>query len=709
MGSSRIKRFKGKFYDMGTGNMSFLQLALDLKTLNVENWFFMLEIKDYSLINVDPHKTDKNGNCTLTQDEIDRIIIECTRNVWYYLREVCRIPDPGNPHGIPYKANRGNIAQAWLILHGIDSWLCLPRQQGKTQSALALQTWAFNFGTSGATFIFVNKDGENAKENLKRMVNQIDLLPEYLRFESYIENGKLVKAKRSATKIEHPVNGNSVIIKAKATSRESALSLARGLSAPILHFDEPEFTSHIGTIVSNSASTFETVARRSRDNGVMYARIFTCTPGDLDTQMGLEAEQILQNTIKWTDRFFDMKTTEEMETYIRKQGDSNKIVYIEFQYYQIGLTRAWMENIAAMIGDKLTVRREILLQRIHGSSLSPYDQEDIEYINDKVCQPIKEIYLMDYYRFDIYEEIDPCIPYIASIDCATGNGGEGDSNAITILHPYKVRPVAEFECCFIGETAFEKLIITMVEELVPRAIIVIERNSIGDGIIDHLLETKVAPRLYFDKAKDLLDEKMKENQTIESMLKRQAESKRFYGVYTEGHSREVMFSILARHIREKKDDFVTKNITRDISRLVKLPSGKIAAGPKMHDDSIMSYLIGLYVLYHGNNLELFGYEPGKDEPEKRNQGIETYDAERLSKILPTPLVQIIEEQQKITQQLNYNSVLQAAMKEAQKDSSRLAKAKTVKVSTAYAPPTTVYDEFDEGSIDLGLFDSLNDL
>lgn len=425
--------------------------------------------------------------------------------------------------------------------------------------------------------------------------------------------------------------------------------------------------------------------------------------------MGLEAEQILGNTIKWTNRFFDMKTTEEMETYIRKQGDSNKIVYIEFQYYQIGLTRAWLENIAAMIGDKLTVRREILLQRIHGSSLSPYDQEDIEYINDRVCEPIREVYLMDYYRFDIYEEIDPSIPYIVSIDCATGNGGEGDNNAITILDPYKVRPVAEFECCFIGETAFEKLIITMVDELVPRAIIVIERNSIGDGIIDHLLQTKIEPRLYFDKAKDLMEEKMRENQTVESMLKKQAEAKRFYGVYTEGKSREAMFTILARHIREKKDDFVTKNITRDISRLVRLPSGKIAAGPKMHDDSIMSYLIGLYVFYHGNNLELFGYEPGRDEPEKRNQGIETYDPIRLSEVLPPDVVRSIENQQIMEQQLDYNKMLLAAMKEAQKDSSRIAKSKAVKVSTDYAAASTVYDEFDEGTINLSLFDTLNGL
>ena len=38
---------------------------------------------------------------------------------------------------------------------------------------------------------------------------------------------------------------------------------------------EPEFTNHIGTIVANSVSTFETAARNAKRNHAMYARIFT--------------------------------------------------------------------------------------------------------------------------------------------------------------------------------------------------------------------------------------------------------------------------------------------------------------------------------------------------------------------------------------------------------------------------------------------------
>lgn len=281
---NRIIRHNGKYYDTKTPNKSFLKLAIDLKKAGIENWYFMLEIKDISLVGIDPHEKDKSTNkCTLSQNQIQHIMFECKNNAWYFLREVCRIPEPGAPNGVSYRANRGNIAQAWCLLHGIDSWLCLPRQQGKTLSALAIINWVYSFGNTDSSFIFVNKDGDNCKENLRRLGQQIDVLPEYLRFESALiddsdeDKPKIVKATRNATKMKHPVTKNQIIVKSKATSYDAALSLARGLTAPLIHFDEPEFTSHIKTIVDNSVSTFDTAAQRSKDNGSIYGRIFTCT------------------------------------------------------------------------------------------------------------------------------------------------------------------------------------------------------------------------------------------------------------------------------------------------------------------------------------------------------------------------------------------------------------------------------------------------
>lgn len=272
---ARIARKDGKFYDLKSPNKSFLQVAKDLKTLGRNKWYFMLEIKDFSLCEINPNAVDREGHTTLTKDQVDRVMTECLLNPWYFLREVVRIPDQGGV-AVPYLANRGNIAQAWCITKGLDSWLCLTRQKGKTMSALAFQVWMYLFGTTNSDFIFVNKDGPNAKTNLRRMQSIIDNLPEYMRCESLLmEDGKRVKARKNATELWNPITNNRVIVKPKATSYDNALSLARGLTAPVLHFDEPEFTEHIKTIVANSVSTFEQAASNAKKNGAMYGRIFT--------------------------------------------------------------------------------------------------------------------------------------------------------------------------------------------------------------------------------------------------------------------------------------------------------------------------------------------------------------------------------------------------------------------------------------------------
>lgn len=704
----RIARIGNKFYDLGTSNKSFLQFSKDLKMLGIKNWFWALEICDPSLVSIDPYAIDKStGHTALSKDQVARVMNEIAKNPWYYLREIARIPDQGGT-AVPYLANRGNLAQAYCIRKGLDSWLCLPRQKGKTQSALAIQGWAYDFGTTNSEFIFVNKDGDNAKTNLRRMNDQLKLLPEYLQFDSLYdpESGTRTKAKKNATEIRNPINNNSVIIKSKATSYDMALSLARGLTAPILHFDEPEFTNHIKTIVSNSVSTFEQAAQNARRNNAMYARIFTCTPGDLDTKQGIEAQEILDKTCKWTEKIYDW-TDEQIQAYLDSQGsDCNRIFYIEYQYYQIGLTQEWLRDISAKIGDPLTVRREILLQRLHGSSLSPFPQEDIEFIVETERKPIDELWLLEYFKFDIYKSLNKNTPYLVGVDCSTGT--DGDNNAITIIDPYTIEPVAEFECSYIGEKRYIKLLIDLVQNHIPRSVLCIERNSVGDAIIDFLLDSPIAGNLYFDKDKDFLEERMRQHETVESMLKREAKQKTYYGVYTSGQSRTDMMSILARHVNEYKEKFITHNIIRDLSRLVRTGSGKVEAGSGFHDDSVMSYLIALYVYYHGNNLVAFGIVKGLRDEEITNKGLKRAD-EINPALVDQSLINQVKQQEEFEMQKTYEDIMREAIKKSQKESYALYQSGMSKSDVFNNTPDSMIDTNgdDDGSIDLSFFNNLN--
>lgn len=302
--------------------------------------------------------------------------------------------------------------------------------------------------------------------------------------------------------------------------------------------------------------------------------------GDQDAPAGIASRKLLDHSVEFTEKMYDM-TDSQIEAHCMSQFDDkvdkwNHIIYIEFSWKELGYTNEWFQEVCTGIQNKITIRREILLQRIHGSSIGPYDQEDIEYILGCVKDPVDELWINEYYKFDIYSKLDKRMPYIIGVDCATGTGG--DNNAITILDPYRLTPVAEFRSKYIGETAYENILMTLIQEHLPRAVLCIERNSMGDGIIDHLMHSPIASNLYHDKYKDLLQEKLKETETVESMLKRHATIKSYTGVYTSNATRDVMFDILSRHVNEYKEKFITHYITEDLAGLVRKKSGKIEAG-----------------------------------------------------------------------------------------------------------------------------------
>ena len=117
-------------YQMSTANQSFLDMHYYLKERGIKNNAFFLAIFDTDLIGVDPR--DPRLPFAMKQ----KVLAECCRNFWYFIREVVRIPVQGGAvgGGIPYKLSRGNLALNWACVNNINFFLELPRQHGKTIS-----------------------------------------------------------------------------------------------------------------------------------------------------------------------------------------------------------------------------------------------------------------------------------------------------------------------------------------------------------------------------------------------------------------------------------------------------------------------------------------------------------------------------------------------------------------------------------------------
>lgn len=243
----KVTEVNNVFYDWETKNISFLQVAEDLRKLGIKNNMFFLRLYDKSLQGIDPHGP------IMTDEIAYRIMTECIRNPWYYLREVARIPDQGNANGIPYNLNRATLAATWCFINNIDHYLTIPRQTGKTQSELANINWAYLFGTTNSDVAFFATTQELASENLDRLKTQRSLLPPYLQLHEKCVIDAVLGTKDvevdNVRKIYNPVTKNSIVTKSKASSKEAAIKLGRGNTLPITYIDETEFVNYVDEIV----------------------------------------------------------------------------------------------------------------------------------------------------------------------------------------------------------------------------------------------------------------------------------------------------------------------------------------------------------------------------------------------------------------------------------------------------------------------------
>ena len=293
------------------------------------------------------------------------------------------------------------------------------------------------------------------------------------------------------------------------------------------------------------------------------------------------------------------------------------VFYCEFQYYQLRKTYDWVLEQYRLSGDKMAIRREILMQRLRGSTESPLDPEDIEYLIANMKKSNKDIIIDHKWLFKLYDhgqqtvngypkDLDENIPYLVGIDPA--GGGAGDNFAITIVNPNNLRIAAEFKSPYISGPNAVRMLVSLVHEYIPKSVLILERNSMGITILQMLLETDIRDNLYWTEHPANPDNDVDTNPNSYE-LKEMAKQYQKYGTYLTKKVRDVMFELLFQHIDQCKQLLNTENLVDDICKLVRTSTGRLEAGKGAHDDCLMSYLHAIYIYYHGDNLATFGIFP----------------------------------------------------------------------------------------------------
>lgn len=603
--------------DWKTSNLSFLELHNDLKRLGVKNNKFFLYLYDRDLQGIDPYSP------VLPIDYQLKIILECMVNPWYFLREVCRIPEDGAPlkigGGTRFRIDRNAVASWYLFLNGIDQYDSKPRQRGKTQNALAIINYAYHFGTVASTITFANKDASNNKMNLYRLKCQRDMLPAYMQMKIGLnESGSIDKGRDSVTSLRNPVTNNNIMLLSRPNSSDSAMSVGRGFTSAIQYWDEFDFIPFNTVILDSSAFAYATASDNARKNNSLYGRIWTSTPGDLDSPSGRSATEWINGSeernakmYQWRDKDFDI-LIDEFKEKINSKG-FNGIVFVEHTWQQLKCSIEWYEKQCRLVSfNQTTIMREIELKRLRGSSTSPFKRDDLFALINMQRQPIASDDMSNNLcPFYFYESMDKKFPYIISIDPSEGLGQ--DNNAIQVINPASIKTSAEMKTPYISQTNLAKMIVEFMDKYCPKALIVVEANK-GRELINQLLESKYRYSVWYDNKK--LEKSRIEITTGKyGPLQEEAHRRRAYGFDTTRSTRPLLYSLLETYVSEEKHHLNSKDVVDDILSLERKSSGIIAATNGSHDDSVMAFLIGAFVFLNAENLDEFGLYRGITQKE----------------------------------------------------------------------------------------------
>lgn len=478
-------------YQMSTNNKSFLEMHYYLKSRGIKNNKFMLILFDTDLAGVDPH--DPKLSYMMKQ----KVLREIRRNYWYYLREVVRVTQDGNPNGVPYRLDRGSMAFHFCFLFNFNIIFEMPRQTGKTLAAKIAYLYTYNFGSSYSQIRFMHKDMTASKENLDGLKTLRAMLPSYLQMSNAWSevNGKKIKAQSNVTIMQNPITHNTIKTLPSCRNPMLASNLLRGKTITLLWADEWAFIRYNDIIYQNGMPALNTAFKNAAMNNAPHGFIITTTPGYLSTDEGKYAYKQVENATPFIEEWYDKTYKELMELV---DANMNSIfVHIKFDYMQLGLGEAWFADICRKLEfDMMTIRREVLLEWVDQPENSPFDPNDIEALRGMVREPMKSLLLLNKYKFNIYslngtmtpQHPDglglplnmnnvPINPPIIGVD--PSGAFRRDYSAITIIDSATTEIIAELKCNYISPPDLARVIYCIVTTMMPNAVVNIERNGVA--------------------------------------------------------------------------------------------------------------------------------------------------------------------------------------------------------------------------------------
>ena len=595
------------YYDYQTKNKSFLKVCKILKDEGIVNFAFPLMTYDKDLIGIDPYSDEVKNNIRLQL----KITNEVANNMWYFLREVVRVPNPGA--SIPFGLHRGNLAMLFCLNCNFNTYVELPRQHYKTYSAVVYYAWVNMYKARNYNMIFTHKAYADTVENLRRLKQLLDpdngCLPEYLlaplgKNDKNNENEFIIASNNNRIKVVGPANDTAGADKA-----------GRGSTVPLIWLDEIAFLKYNETMMGAMVPAFSTASAAARENGTPYSILLTTTPSSLDIPEGkFVHDTLIEQAMDFDEKMYDYyfeRGLEWLADFVANNSN-NYFVVVKFSYKQLGKSEAWLQEQLRKMNNNMTlVKRELLLEWTYSSDDSLLDEETLNKIAQYADRDyVSKLLILDKYMLYYIRQPSNIFKknYVISMDIAGGLGR--DKTAITIIDPKDNLPTAVMYSNKMTVVDLVEVTCELLDRYFPMGIVVPELNYSGNTFMELMLKKgKYNSKLFYTIKETKAERIIQEDRDIFAKAKKKyvRKEKRVYGINTTAATRKIMVEdILFNLINNKPESFNNRDIFKELKTLERKKTGKIEHSDSGHDDILMSYLIGLFaILFEQKSMKRF--------------------------------------------------------------------------------------------------------
>ena len=407
---------------------------------------------------------------------------------------------------------------------------------------------------------------------------------------------------------------------------KGAYKVGRGFTTANVRIDEFAYISWLKATLTTILSTTNAAFVSARENKAHHGIILATTAGKKDDRDGKFAYQILSDSFPFTDHIYDSKDHDDLKKMILAGSSNGFAINCTFSHRMLGVSdEQHYENIKKAMISGEEADRDYFNVWTSGGRGSPLTPEQLDTIRANQ-------------REDFVAEIDPKMRYMTKwyVSLKTRDRLMEEGNIVVGIDTSSAQGKDEIAMQYIDLTTLEVLGTAYIKHTNiteysmwvfdqmmrwPKLVAIIERQSTGIAVIDHLLLSfkmhgvNAFKRLYnsivhdMERYKDEMEEVRRA--TKHSYGELYTRYKAAFGFKTTGtgeNARHILYGqVLQEAVRHAMDRI---NDVKTIDQILALEviNNRVDHPKGGNDDGVVAWLMPMWLAKFGQNLWYYGID-----------------------------------------------------------------------------------------------------